>query len=368
MQMNRRKFWEIRNEANSAAAEIFLYGEIDSAGDWIHEYAPDDPTQSAVSFRKELQALNGKDVLLRINSPGGDVFQAQAMYNILKAYPGKVSCHIDGICASAATLVACAAERIIMPCNALFMIHNPAAAYSGMLNLGNLEKFRSLLDKVKETIMNVYQARCPQLTAGDIERMMDDETWMTADEALEKGFVDEIDEYGVETDICDDGLVIVNHRAVWGLRPEKRVDLQNRFASRKKKGVKNMSEKETSFMEQLKAFFAARDAEAMKVNAETNRIKSLDELKCDNTVVNALVEKAKEIGTTAKELEPFIDAVSGLKMEDKGMEELKALITDQMNSGANGVKAGVDSKVKDVFHEAKTEIDTIVDLINKKRG
>lgn len=366
--MNKSKFWEIRNEVTSETAEIFLYGEIDSAGDWIHEYVPDDPTQSAVSFRKELQALDGKDVLLRINSPGGDVFQAQAIYNILKAYKGKVSCHIDGVCASAATLVACAAERITMPCNALFMIHDPAAAYYGMLNLAELEKFRVMLDKVKATIVSVYQARCPKLTAGDIERMMDDETWMTADEALEKGFVDELDNYGVETDIRDNGLVVVNHRAVWGLRPEKRVDLQNRFASRKsKKGVKNMSEKETSFMEQLKAFFAARDAEALKANAETNRVKALDALKGDNAVINALVEKAKETGTTAEDLKPFVDAVSGLKMEDKGMEELKALITDQMNSGVSGVKANVDSPVK-ADRDAKVEIDTIVDLINKKRG
>ena len=133
--MNRtRKCWEIRNAADRDTAEILLYGEIDSAGDWIHEHAPDDPTQSAISFRKELQALDGKEVLLRINSPGGDVFQAQAMYNTLKAYTGKISCHIDGICASAATLVACAAERIVMPRNALFMVHNPAAAYFGMLD------------------------------------------------------------------------------------------------------------------------------------------------------------------------------------------------------------------------------------------
>ena len=367
--MNRtRKCWEIRNAADRDTAEILLYGEIDSAGDWIHEHAPDDPTQSAISFRKELQALDGKEVLLRINSPGGDVFQAQAMYNTLKAYTGKISCHIDGICASAATLVACAAERIVMPRNALFMVHNPAAAYFGMLDQKELEKFGGMLKKVKETIVNVYHARCPELPVDDIERMMDEETWMTANEAFEKGFVDEVDDYGVETDILDNGLIIVNHVAMAGLGPEKRIGLKNRFASRKtKKEVKNMSEKETSFMEQLKAFFAARDAEALKANAETNRIKALDGLKGDNPVVNAMVEKAKETGTTAENLKPFVDAVSGLKMEDKGIEELKALITDQVHSGSNGVKANVDSPEK-ANRDVTAEIDTLVDLINKKRG
>lgn len=71
-------------------------------------------------------------------------------------------------------------------------------------------------------------------------------------------------------------------------------------------------------------------------------------MKGDNPVVNAMVEKAKETGTTAENLKPFVDAVSGLKMEDKGIEELKALITDQVHSGSNGVKANVDSPEKPI--------------------
>lgn len=370
--MDKHNFLTIRNEADSDTAEILLYGEIDSSGDWIREVWPDDPTQSAGSFRKELQALGGKDVLLRINSPGGDVFQAQAIYNVLKAYSGSITCHIDGICASAATLVACAADSITMPENALYMIHNPASAMWGTMDRQDLDKAAEMLDKVKDTIVAVYMSRCKDLSEDEIRQMMDDETWMTAEEAHDKGFVDVIDDYGVDAGVQDNGLLVVNSVAMAGLHPDKTQALQRLCAVRAQKNeVKNVKNEDKSFMDQLKAFFAARDAEAQKANAEADRIKALDALKGENPVVNALVDKAKEQGVTADQLHPFLDAVASLKVEDKGMEELKALITDQLQSGAAQVKAGVEDKPNDeAIAEAdkKAAVDDIVNLINKKRG
>lgn len=371
--MDKHNFLTIRNEADSDTAEILLYGEIDSTGDWIREVWPDDPTQSAGSFRKELQALGGKDVLLRINSPGGDVFQAQAIYNVLKAYSGSITCHIDGICASAATLVACAADSITMPENALYMIHNPASAMWGTMDRQDLDKAAEMLDKVKDTIVAVYKSRCKDLSEGEIRQMMDDETWMTAEEAHDKGFVDVIDDYGVDAGVQDNGLLVVNSVAMAGLHPDKTQALQRLCAVKAQKNeVKTVKNEDKSFMDQLKAFFAARDAEAQKANAEADRIKALDALKGENPVVNALVDKAKEQqDVTAERLRPFLDAVASLKVEDKGMEELKALIADQLQSGAAQVKAGVEDKPKDedvAAADKKAAIDDIVNLINKKRG
>lgn len=370
--MDRYNFLTIRNEADSDTAEILLYGEIDSSGDWIREVWPDDPTQSAGSFRKNLQALGGKDVLLRINSPGGDVFQAQAIYNMLKAYSGNITCHIDGICASAATLVACAASSITMPANALYMVHNPASFLCDAVDRQDLDRVAEMLDKVKDTIVAVYMSRCKGLSEGDIRQMMDDETWMTAEEAHDKGFVDVIDDYGVDAGVQDNGQLVVNSVAMAGLHPDKTQALQRLCAARAKKNeVKPVKDENKSFMDQLRDFFAARDAEAQKVNAEADRIKALDALKGGNPVVNALVDKAKEQGVTADQLNPFLDAVAALKTEDKGMEELKALITDQLQSGANQVKAGVEDKPKDeavAAADKKAAIDEIVNLMDKKRG
>lgn len=259
MKMQKNKFWQIRNEADSTEAEILLYGEISSFAEVIHEYYPDDPARSAQEFNADLKALAGKDLVLRINSPGGDVFQAQAMYSLLKSYEGKVRCHIDGICASAATLVACAADEIIMPANALYMIHNPAVGTFGMVDKEDLEKLLSMLDSTKQSIVNVYMARCQGARSqSEIEKMMDSETWMTAAEALDKGFVDAVDDYGVAASIQNNGSLVVNQVAMTGIDPAQNQHLLQLCRNKQKKGLENgvgeMSENKDDFMTKLKAF------------------------------------------------------------------------------------------------------------------
>ena len=107
--MGNKKFWEIRNSAaDDDTVDILLYGEIQSDG----SYFPG--KNSSTSFAEDMNSCGGKNINLRINSPGGNIFEAQAIYNLLKAYKGRVTAHIDGVCASAATVVACAAESIIM--------------------------------------------------------------------------------------------------------------------------------------------------------------------------------------------------------------------------------------------------------------
>ena len=370
MKIQKHKFWQIKNEASSIEAEILLYGEISSFAEAIHEYYPDDPARSAQEFNADLKALGGKDITLRINSPGGDVFQAQAMYSLLKAYDGKVRCHIDGICASAATLVACAADEIVIPANALYMIHNPAVGAFGMVDKASLEKLLSMLDSTKQSIVNVYTARCQGSSSqSEIEKMMDSETWMTADEALDKGFVDAVDDYGVAASIQNNGALVVNQVTMTGIDPTRNQRLLRLCMKKQKKelriGVDEMSENKDDFMAKLKAFFDSRDAEAQKAAAETNRVTALDALKCDNEVVNALVEKAKETGATADEMKPYLEVVAQMKPQNTGLEELKKLVLDQMNSGASGIKA--TSQANDGVNE-QAEIDAVVNFVNKRRG
>ena len=151
--MSKKKFWEIKNKATDEKAELLLYGEISDATWWGDEVTPR-------QFADDLSTCNGKDLVVRINSPGGDVFAAQAIYNLLKSYAGDVTVHIDGICASAATVVACAGNRVIMPDNALYMIHNPHAVLIDAYDAVGLSKLESELHAVKKTITNVYQKKC----------------------------------------------------------------------------------------------------------------------------------------------------------------------------------------------------------------
>jgi ATP-dependent protease ClpP protease subunit len=176
---------EVKNETD---AEILLYDEI---GEYWGK--------SAKNFVNEIKDLgNITTMVLRINSAGGDVFDAQAMYSYLRTHKAHKTVRIDGLAASAASFVAMAGDKIIMPSNALMMIHNPWSFAWG--DSSEMRKEADFLDKIRDTIATVYVARTG-LDYEKIKTMMDEETWMTADEALSQGFCDETDE-AIEIAAC----------------------------------------------------------------------------------------------------------------------------------------------------------------------
>ena len=139
-------------------------------------------------FRSELQKHSG-DVTVFINSPGGDVFAASQIYTMLRNHSGKVTVKIDGIAASAASVVAMAGDETLISPTGMLMCHNPMTC--AMENKADMEKAIALLDEVKESIINAY-AEKSHLSRNKIARLMDEETWMNAEKALQLGFVDGI--------------------------------------------------------------------------------------------------------------------------------------------------------------------------------
>ena len=139
-------------------------------------------------FRSELQKHSG-DVMVFINSPGGDVFAASQIYTMLRNHSGKVTVKIDGIAASAASVVAMAGDETLISPTGMLMCHNPMTCAMG--NKADMEKAIALLDEVKESIINAY-AEKSHLSRNKIARLMDEETWMNAEKALQLGFVDGI--------------------------------------------------------------------------------------------------------------------------------------------------------------------------------
>ncbi len=138
-----------------------------------------------------LAKAGGQDVTLRINSPGGSVFDAQAMYNAIQRYNGTVTAHVDALAASAASFVMLAASKVHIAENAMVMIHKASALTWG--NADEMRKTADLLAKVDGILIDQYAAKTKQDSA-QIEQWMADETWMTAQEALDRGFVDTIDQ------------------------------------------------------------------------------------------------------------------------------------------------------------------------------
>ena len=383
----KQKFWRIVNEAESGSAELLLYGEISDVTWWGDEVTPK-------QFAEDLAAIGGKDLTVRVNSPGGDVFAAQAIYNQLKLYSGRVTMRIDGIAASAATIITCAGDTVIMPANALYMIHNPKSALFGYYDAKEMSKYAETLDTVRDTILAVYSKRVgDNLTDEQLQQKMDAETWMTAKEAQEYGFVDEIDDGVKVTNCLKDGQLIVNSvscslsRFQHGDEAERLIKGFDSDADQKpeREGSKRM--KENELVEKIKNLLgvggdaepvednsAAEEAvepEVDAVQAERDRMMALDALDDHtNEAVTKLIDAAKANGSTAEQVQPFIDIVKAdaedRAEQNKMLDAIKTLIRDEMASGAEKVAPSVqESKVED---NKQAAIDYVVALANKERN
>lgn len=181
----KRKFWNwIKNEDESVPdmeRTLFLNGMISDETWYGDEVTPQ-------LFKDELNAGSG-NITVWINSPGGDVFAAAQIYNMLRDYKGSVTVKIDGIAASAASVIAMAGNTVCVSPVAMMMIHNPATMAMGEAK--DMQKAIAMLNEVKESILNAYESKTG-LTRARLSHMMDDETWFNAKKAVELGFADKI--------------------------------------------------------------------------------------------------------------------------------------------------------------------------------
>lgn len=151
-------------------------------------------------FKDELMSENG-DITVWINSPGGDCVAAAQIYNMLMDYPGNVTVKIDGIAASAASVVAMAGTKVLVSPVSMLMIHNPATIAFG--DTAEMQKAIAMLDEVKESIINAYEIKTG-LSRAKLSRLMDAETWMDAHSAVELGFADGIMKRQTEDEADDE--------------------------------------------------------------------------------------------------------------------------------------------------------------------
>lgn len=184
-------FWRVRNAAETGAEpEIELYGVIS-------EYSWLDDEITPQMFKKDLYDVGqGGPVTVRIDSPGGDVIAASVMRSIMSDYPGPITTRIDGLAASAAVIIAMAGQKVRIMDSAYMMIHDPAVVvFLAMLDIDTLDQLHTQLKAIKTGIVDTYASKTG-LSAEKVSRLMADETWMSARQALEYGFVTEIIEGG----------------------------------------------------------------------------------------------------------------------------------------------------------------------------
>ncbi len=176
-----KKFWNFIKNEETSETELYFEGPISDCT-WLgDEITP-------AMFRDELAKVSG-DLTVWINSPGGDCISASQIYTMLRSHKGKVTVKIDGIAASAASVVAMSGDETLISPTGYLMIHNPMTLASG--NKSDMEKAITLLDEIKEGIINAY-SRKTGLSRNKISKLMDDETWLNAEKALQLGFVDGI--------------------------------------------------------------------------------------------------------------------------------------------------------------------------------
>jgi len=206
------KFEAITNQAGTEAT-LYVYDEI-VGDDWEAEWG------GGVSSKKFIETLNGLSapvIHLRINSPGGDVFAARTMETAIKNHASKVIAYIDGLAASAASILAIAADEVVIAPGGFFMIHN-----ASMLTWGNKEELAQKIDvltKVDDSLADTYVAKTGQ-EKEKIAEMMNAETWIGSADAVEQGFADSVMEYAVKNSIKWDLSAFENAPDIGQVEPE----------------------------------------------------------------------------------------------------------------------------------------------------
>lgn len=177
-----KKFWKFCNQAGNTV-ELLLYGDISQTSWWGDEVTPR-------QFAEELTGLGALDkIVVRINSGGGDVFAAQAIGNQLEQHPAEVTAKIDGLCASAATIVACHCGKVIAANDSTYMVHPVRMGAYGYYNAEELKKYIEALDAIRESITGLYAKKTGR-EKDEVAGWMDETKWWTAQQAKENGFID----------------------------------------------------------------------------------------------------------------------------------------------------------------------------------
>ncbi len=201
--MTNDKFWKFCNLADSQKAELFLYGDISETSWWGDEVTPK-------QFADDLAALGDvTEITVYINSGGGDVFAAQAIGNQLERNAATVTVHIDGLCASAATIVACHADKVVAAADSTYMVHPVSMGVCGYLTADEMRDYLKALDATRESIVSLYAKKTGH-DADECAKWMDETNWWTADEAKENGFVDEVDDEEDAVVENRNGILFVN--------------------------------------------------------------------------------------------------------------------------------------------------------------
>jgi ATP-dependent protease ClpP protease subunit len=302
------RHWYAIQQTADGEAEITLFDEIGFGG------------TSAKAFISDLKKLSGQRVHLRINSVGGSVVEGTAIYNALRRHKGGLTVHVEALAASMASVVAMAGDEVAIADNALLMIHNPWSMSMG--DADDLRKEADVLDKLKSTLVNAYK-RKTGMDADEISDMMNEETWLGAEEAVALGFADYI----------EDGM-----EAAASITPEAARARFDKFSNSMRKPAKNRKAEEAAPEVVEPAVEAPVTDEAVDISEENMTAElqaKVDALQADLAAkVEAEAAQAQASEDIAKELETLKAEVERLTAESASKdEEITALLAASKSAG-----------------------------------
>ena len=362
-----KKFWQFRNLVGGESAELLLYGDISDTSWWGDEVTPK-------QFAEDLNGLGAvTEITVRINSGGGDVFAAQTIGNLLEQHSATVTARIDGLCASAATIITSHCNKVIAANDSAYMVHPVKLGIRGYAGAKELQEYLNALAVIKENIISLYAKKTGH-TKDEVTAWMDATSWWTAAQAKENGFVDELVDDEQEAVVENrNGLLFVNSVNM-GLpfdkapkfvqdsltaesadgrpantkpagQPEKIKEVQDMDI----KTVDDLRKAYPALVDQIEQAAAATAAEAA-VNAERERIKGIEDV---------ALPGSEELTAEAKFTNPMsvsdfaVALVKGAKT--KGATFLNAMKEDSEESGAAGVGNPPALDSEDPVNKAKAQ-------------
>lgn len=228
-----KPMWEFRESDSAETLDLYIYGDVESddPGSWLS--APKESENSANAFREALSNAQGvRQINLYINSYGGSVFEGTAIYNQLLRHPAHKTAYIDGFACSIASVIAMAADEVVMPRNAMMMIHNMWMGVVG--NAAELRKAADDLDKINASGREAYLAKArDKLTVEQLESMMDSETWLTAEECMQYGLADRYADNDADMSGAQEMLKAANDQLMEHLAVRESIAAQMQALNRK---------------------------------------------------------------------------------------------------------------------------------------
>lgn len=357
------KFWKIRNQTTDSKneGELLLYGDIGNYEGW------NDVT--AKQFNEDLKALGDVDTInVRINSVGGSVFAGQAIHSMLKRHKATVNVYVDGLAASIASVVAMAGDTITIPSNAMMMIHNPWTGCWG--NANDFRKVANDLDKIGESIISAYEGKCKK-PRNEIKDIMDAETWLTAQEAVDLGFADVLDG-AVEVAASITNKVLAMNGQQFDLSKFNNVDkLCNStiIIENKKEDNQPMEITASMLKEKHPDVFneIANAAREEGVQAERTRIKALEDISAQGC--EEIVNKAK-YETFASAEKTAMEVLAHLKANPVATSPLASLVADAgvVNTVPNaGVEDEEETKKQEELARSQSIKNAMLDGANSRK-